>query len=64
MSWCTDLELFEWTTGDNINVIEEAEEDENVVDWDSPDDPENPLNWSRGKKWANIVTVSIITLIT
>ena len=64
VSWCTDLDIYEWTTGDNINVIEETPEDENIVDWEGPDDPENPLNWPRGKKWANIVTISIITLIT
>lgn len=24
-----------------------------VVDWDGPDDPQNPMNWSLGKKWIN-----------
>lgn len=66
MSWYTDLELLDGLTlqGDKAKVIEETEQDQNVVDWDGPDDPENPLNWSRGKKWANIVTISSITLIT
>jgi hypothetical protein len=66
MSWYTDLELLDGLTlhGDKAKVIEEIEQDQNVVDWDGPDDPENPLNWSSGKKWANIVTISSITLIT
>ena len=38
--------------------------DPNVVDWDGPDDPENPLNWSPRKKWANIAVLSALTLLT
>ncbi|EER24330.1 Major Facilitator Superfamily protein [Coccidioides posadasii C735 delta SOWgp] len=30
---------------------EESKEDENLVTWDGPDDPANPLNWARSKKW-------------
>lgn len=35
-----------------------------IVDWDGPDDPANPVNWSPGLKWANVVVVSAITFIT
>lgn len=35
-----------------------------VVDWESPEDPHNPVNWSAGLKWANIAVVSAITFIT
>ncbi|KAJ7067427.1 MFS polyamine transporter [Mycena amicta] len=35
-----------------------------VVDWDGPDDRENPKNWSRSKKWAATVVVSAFTLIS
>ena len=35
-----------------------------VVDWESLEDPSNPLNWSAGLKWANIGVVSAITFIT
>lgn len=47
-------------------VKEEAtpETDPNVVDWDGPNDPENPMNWSEKKKWLNIATLSILTLVT
>lgn len=34
--------------------------DPNLVKWDGPDDPENPLNWSRGRKW--VVTWVVILL--
>jgi len=38
--------------------------DPNIVDWDGPNDPENPLNWSSGLKWGIVATVSSITFIT
>ena len=37
--------------------------DPNIVDWDSPDDPANPQNWTAKKKWANIATLSFLTLL-
>lgn len=37
--------------------------DHNIVDWDSPDSPENPLNWSSSKKNVHLVIVSLFTLI-
>ncbi|KAI1658390.1 MFS general substrate transporter [Daldinia decipiens] len=40
------------------------EKDPDVVDWDGPDDPENPANWSDKKKWLNIAILSIMTLVT
>ncbi|KAF5015496.1 hypothetical protein F66182_13157, partial [Fusarium sp. NRRL 66182] len=30
-----------------------AVSDPNIVDWDGPDDPTNPRNWSRSKKLLN-----------
>jgi hypothetical protein len=33
-----------------------------VVDWDGPDDPENPMNWSITRKWITISIVSFTTL--
>ncbi|GAB7349522.1 hypothetical protein MBLNU459_g0227t1 [Dothideomycetes sp. NU459] len=41
-----------------------ALEDENIVDWDGPDDPQNPMNWSTRKKWGNIAILSALTLLT
>lgn len=38
--------------------------DLNLVDWDGDNDPEHPRNWSARTKWANIVIISILALIT
>ncbi|KAK2810023.1 hypothetical protein FQN49_008565 [Arthroderma sp. PD_2] len=35
-----------------------------LVDWDGPDDPANPLNWTSFKKWSIITLVSYITFVT
>ncbi len=40
------------------------ENDPNMVDWNGPDDPENPMNWPDKDKWLNIITLSILTLVT
>jgi len=39
-------------------------QDPNIVDWAGPDDPENPVNWKPGVKWANIAVLSALTLLT
>lgn len=46
------------------NSTVSAAETSQVVDWDGEDDPENPLNWSRTKKWSTILLVSYITFVT
>lgn len=38
--------------------------DPNIVGWDGPNDPKNPLNWSDRAKWNNILVVSAITFLT
>lgn len=40
------------------------DKDPNVVDWDGPDDPARPLNWTTRKKYANVLTVAALTLMT
>ncbi|PGH27079.1 hypothetical protein AJ80_01265 [Polytolypa hystricis UAMH7299] len=35
-----------------------------LVTWASHDDPKNPLNWSRGKKWTATLIVSSFTFIS
>ena len=47
----------------SVNRIEK-EIDPNIVDWDGPNDPQNPLNWSLALKWSNIAVLSSITFIT
>lgn len=34
----------------------------NEVDWDGPDDPENPQNWSQKRKWILTLLVSFLTV--
>lgn len=41
-----------------------TEKDPNIVDWDSDDDPANPMNWSKGLKWGNIACLSALTFLT
>ena len=41
----------------------EKEQDTNLVDFDGPDDPMNPLNWSLTYKWGVVWLLSIMTLI-
>ena len=34
----------------------------NIVDWDGPDDPKNPMNWSRKKKLGITVLLGLVTM--
>lgn len=38
--------------------------DPNLVDWDGPDDPENPLNWTTGRKAMMTTSIALITFLT
>ncbi|KAI0072848.1 MFS polyamine transporter [Panus rudis PR-1116 ss-1] len=42
----------------------DADPDVLVVDWDGPDDPENPRNWTLRRKWAAALAVSSFTFIS
>ncbi len=42
----------------------EEESDPNIVTWDGPNDPMNPMNWTDRKKWMNIAVLSIMTVVT
>lgn len=35
-----------------------------TVDFDGPNDPDNPMNWSIAKKTATIVIVTMMTLLS
>jgi len=39
-------------------------EETNIVDWDGPDDPENPMNWPSLKRWTHIMLVSAANFLT
>ncbi|OCH91714.1 MFS polyamine transporter [Obba rivulosa] len=40
------------------------EPDVYIVDWDGPNDPQNPKNWSKKKKWGATLIVSAFTFIS
>lgn len=40
------------------------EDDPDIVWWDGPDDPQNPMNWRDVKKWGTVTLVSAITFLT
>ena len=39
-------------------------QDANTVDWEGPEDPQNPMNWAANMKWVNVAVISSITFIT
>ncbi|CAE6338289.1 unnamed protein product [Rhizoctonia solani] len=39
-------------------------EKSNFVDWDSPDDPKNPRNWTFRHRWAATAVVSLFTFMS
>ncbi|KAM5544558.1 hypothetical protein V8D89_001456 [Ganoderma adspersum] len=43
---------------------EAAEDGVLIVNWEGPDDPENPKNWGFSRKWAATVIVSAFTFIS
>ncbi|SPQ20707.1 01a6f4c4-1a42-42bf-ad23-11dc53a291c6 [Thermothielavioides terrestris] len=43
---------------------DETKADSVLVDWDGPDDAANPVNWPDHKRWAHIIMISILGLIT
>ncbi|CAH0047150.1 unnamed protein product [Clonostachys solani] len=57
-----DLDLETGST--DINSQAPQSTDPNVVDWDGPDDPENPMNWPPRKKNTIVALISMITFIT
>jgi hypothetical protein len=36
----------------------------NTIDWDGPEDPQNPMNWSSAKKVTNIGTISVLAFLS
>ncbi|CAH0040810.1 unnamed protein product [Clonostachys rhizophaga] len=62
----TDEEAAASTT-DNDNKGEASDvtaDDPNAINWNGPDDPENPMNWAPRKKWICIGALSVMTLLT
>ncbi|KAI5808427.1 major facilitator superfamily domain-containing protein [Pyronema omphalodes] len=42
----------------------DEDSDPNIVWWDGPNDPENPMNWPKWRKYIAVAIVSSITFIT
>ncbi|OAL30037.1 hypothetical protein AYO20_08941 [Fonsecaea nubica] len=49
---------------DVITTTVETTTDPDVVNWDGPNDPENPMNWPARRKWTNVALLSSITILT
>ncbi|KFY96079.1 hypothetical protein V498_02919 [Pseudogymnoascus sp. VKM F-4517 (FW-2822)] len=52
------------TSSQELEQIESIEEDPNLVTWIGDDDPENPLNWPRRKRWTATLIVASFTFIS
>jgi hypothetical protein len=52
------------SSGEKQGKEDEEAMDPNIVSWDGPDDPTNPMNWTMRKKWSNIAVLSVLTIIT
>lgn len=48
----------------NADTAQAGELDSNIVDYDGPDDPTNPYNWTKRRKWINGGFLSVLTFIT
>lgn len=48
----------------NITIVNGNTEDEksNLVGWDGPDDPKNPINFTETKKWTIMIAIGTATL--
>lgn len=44
--------------------LEKDAQDPDLVDWDGPDDPENPFNWTTSKKTWQLVFMAFNTFLT
>jgi hypothetical protein len=51
-------------TADKPDETQTEPRDPNLVDWDGPDDPQNPMNWTLKRKMIITSCISIITLLT
>jgi hypothetical protein len=46
------------------SIPPEVTDDANIVDWDGPDDPENPMNWSSSLHWTLIMLVRAVNFLS
>jgi hypothetical protein len=48
----------------SVEFDDMVESDPNIINWDGPDDPANPMNWSTKKKTITVIIVSSVTFVT
>ncbi|KAK9448277.1 major facilitator superfamily domain-containing protein [Limtongia smithiae] len=54
----------EKAVGLTLKVEDDGEKhDENLVTWDGPDDPKNPMNFSQAKKYGILLTLATLSFI-
>ena len=53
-----EREEMERENPEHLNV---EEKDPNLISWNGPDDPENPMNWPQGWKWFYTVVLGMMT---
>jgi hypothetical protein len=51
-------------SSDQEKEVGMTEKDANTVDFDGPDDPENPMNWSSSRKITAIIIATAMTLLS
>ncbi|KAF2864666.1 major facilitator superfamily domain-containing protein [Massariosphaeria phaeospora] len=53
------------TSNGNVELHnDEKVKDPNIVEFDGPEDPENPLNWTPAKKFTAIAIISFLTFLS
>jgi N-methylhydantoinase B/oxoprolinase/acetone carboxylase alpha subunit len=55
--------------GENLQTTQladkmEASKESNIVDFEGPDDPDNPFNWPKSHKVMSIVTIAFLTFLS
>lgn len=45
-----------------VQAADELKVKDDIVDWNGPDDPENPLNWPFWKRIAQVILASVFVL--
>jgi hypothetical protein len=67
MSAAMEKDIEKGAEAGSVSSIQDPEEaviDPNIVDFDGPNDPENPMNWKASKKWGMVMLISAITFLT
>lgn len=50
-------------TDEEVAKLPSQKFEDEVVDWNGPDDPDNPLNWSTAKSFGHVVIVAVLSMV-